>query len=77
VRLFRVIIFAGMTNSILITPNSKSDIAVLKAIAKKMGFKAIVLTREQQEELGLLNAMLEGRKTRLIPKSTVLKTLNG
>lgn len=62
--------------SILITPKSKSDIAVLKAIAKKMGFKATVLTQEQQEEMGLLNAMLEGRKSKLISKSVVLMTLN-
>jgi len=63
--------------SIVITPKSKSDIAVLKAIAKKMGFKAKVLTQGQQEELGLLHAMLEGRKSKLVSKSVILKTLNG
>lgn len=62
-------------NSIIITPKSKSDITILKALAKKMGFDVAILSHEQKEEAGFLLAMLEARKSKLVPKSAILKTL--
>lgn len=62
-------------HSIVITPKSKSDITILKALAEKMGFDVAILSPEQKEEAGLLLAMLEARKSKLVPKSVIMKTL--
>jgi hypothetical protein len=62
--------------SLVITPGNKQDSKLLKSIAKKMGFRFQVLTDQDKEDIALLKAMMEGRKTKFVSKETIMKTLN-
>lgn len=61
--------------SLVITPSSKDDLKLLKSMAKKMGFRVSILTDKDKEDFGLLKAMLEGRKTKLVSKEEILRNL--
>ena len=63
--------------SLVITPTSKKDSLLLKSIATKMGFDVKVLSDSEKEDMGLLRAMFEGRKTKLVSKEEVMKNLRG
>lgn len=61
--------------SIVITPNDKHDIEMLKRLAMKMGFQVSVLNDEDKVDAGLLRAMMEARKGKLVSPETVMKNL--
>ena len=48
---------------------------VLQFLAEKMGMKVKVLTEEDKEDIGLLKAMLQGRKEEYVEEEEVFKIL--
>ncbi len=62
--------------SAIVTTNSKNDLQLLLVLAKKMGIKSKVLSKEQLEDLGLKKAIDEGRTGKFIETGKFLKSLN-
>lgn len=46
-----------MSNSIIIHTNNHKELSVLQELAKKMGFKAHILSDDDKEDLGLAEAI--------------------
>jgi|AntAceMinimDraft_17_1070374.scaffolds.fasta_scaffold00282_2 hypothetical protein len=63
-----------MENVVLIS-ESKSELTILLNLAKKLGIKTYRLTNEEVEDLGLVNAMKDGRTGEYIDVDNYLKTL--
>jgi len=63
-----------MESAVLIS-ESKSDLSVLLALAKKLGISTHRLTAEQIEDMALINAMKKGRTGEYIDKDKFLKKL--
>jgi len=61
--------------SLLIRTDAKSDLNILVELAKRLGLTSKILSEEEMEEIGLLKAMEEGRKSKFVPRSEVMKTL--
>ncbi|MBS4027725.1 MAG: hypothetical protein KGZ58_03715 [Ignavibacteriales bacterium] len=61
--------------NILITTTTKNDARLILSLAKKLGFSSMLLSREEKEDVGLLLAMEEGRKSKFVPRSVVMKRL--
>ena len=61
--------------TLVISSNNEKELILLQYLAKKMGMKANVLSEDEKEELGLINAMLEGKKGDYVNESEVLKAL--
>ena len=61
--------------NLLIQGKAKSDINIFIDLAKRLGLVSRVLSDEEMEEIGLLSAMEEGRKTKFVPRSEVINTL--
>jgi len=61
--------------NILISTDTKEDARLLLTLAKKLGFSSMLLSREEKEDVGLLIAMEEGRKSKFVPRSVVMKRL--
>ncbi len=60
--------------SILLTTNSKKDLQLLTAIAKRIGVKVKILSKEQVEDLGLAQAIKQGRTGKFINTDKFLKS---
>ena len=58
--------------TVLINTKTKAESNLFVELAKKMGFETKVLTEEDKEDIGLLRAMMEARKTRLVSRKTVM-----
>ncbi len=63
-------------DSIIIAASDEEDMILLKTLAKKMGLKNKVLTQEEQEDLGLIQAMAETADDELVPLAQVMKALD-
>lgn len=63
-------------DSIIITASNEEDMILLKSLAKKMGLKNKVLTQEEQEDLGLIQAMAEAANDELVPLGQIMKALD-
>ena len=63
-------------DSIIIAASDEEDMILLKHLAKKMELKNKVLTQEEQEDLGLLQAMAETADDELVPLTQVMKALD-
>jgi len=63
-----------METAVLIS-DSKSNLAVLLALAKKLGISVKRLTEEEIEDLGLVNAMKKGRTGKYIDTDKYLAKL--
>lgn len=61
--------------SLIINTESKSDFKLLKELAAKLGLISKELSVEEQEDLGLLNAIKKGSKSKLVSRESVLKSL--
>ena len=61
--------------SAIVTTNSKNDLQLLLTLAKKIGIKSKLLTKEQLEDLGLKAAMDDGRTGKFISARKFLKSL--
>lgn len=62
-------------NTLVVTSDNDKELKVLKYLAEKMGMEAEVLSKEDKEDIGLLKAMIEGRKNDLVSEDEVLKAL--
>ena len=63
-------------DSIIITPPDEEGLALLKTLAEKMGYKNQLMTQEEQEDLGLLQAMAETTDDEIISLERVMKALD-
>ncbi len=63
-------------DSIIIAASDEEDMILLKYLAKKMGLKNKVLTQEEQEDLGLIQAMAETADDELVPLEQIMKALD-
>lgn len=59
--------------SVIINTKSKSDLQFILDLARKKGFPFKIITDEEKEDLGLLKAMLEGKKSKFVPRSVMMK----
>jgi hypothetical protein len=62
-------------NTVILHSKSKNDLDLLLEIAKKFGIKAKVLTESEVEDVGLGNAIKEGRTGEFIDTESYLKSL--
>ena len=63
-------------DSIIIKPKKREELDFLKEMASKMGFSVSILTEEDQEDLGLLKAMEEGKaENEHVSRDQVMDTL--
>jgi hypothetical protein len=63
-----------MTHIILEAKNDK-EAKLLLEIAHRMNIKGTELTPEMKEDIGLANAIDEGRKTKKVSRATIMKKL--
>lgn len=63
-------------DSIIIAASDEEDMILLKSLAKKLGLKNRVLTQEEQEDWGLIQAMAETDDDALVPLADVMKALD-
>lgn len=63
-------------DSIIIATSDQEELHLLKMLAEKMGLKNKVLTQEETEDWGLLQAMAETADDELVPLERVLKVLD-
>ena len=61
--------------SILLNTKSKSHLKLFQELAKELGISFHVLTKEEKEDMGLLIAMEEGKKTSFVSREKVMKYL--
>jgi len=62
--------------SAILTTNSKKDLQLLLVLAKKMGMKGKILSKEQLEDLGLKNAIKKGRTGKFTDTEKFLQKLD-
>lgn len=60
--------------TLVLNGDSASDIKLIAEIAKKMGLKAKILSEEEKEDIGMLNAIKKGRTKKYVdPESFISK----
>ncbi len=62
--------------SAILTTTSKKDLQLLLVLAKKIGIKSKLLSREEIEDLGLKRAIKKGRTGKFVDTEKFLKNLN-
>jgi len=62
-------------NSAILTTDSNKDLQLLLELAKKLNIRIKLLSKEQQEELGLYRAIKEGRTKEFVDTDKFLKKL--
>lgn len=63
-------------STIVINVDDKSSVKLFLSLARKLHFKARVLTEEQKEDWGLLSMMEERNKESSLPVESVFEILN-
>ena len=61
--------------TLVLKSNSAVDIKLIAEIAKKMGIKAKILTDEEKEDIGMLNAIMKGKTGQYIDNEDFIKKL--
>ena len=61
--------------SLLITPASDEELALLTALLKKMSLAAKVLSEEEKEDLGLALMMREAKSSPRVSRESVMRKL--
>ena len=61
--------------SLVISPNNKSDLDLLLKLTNKMGIDATLISDEEKEDYGLLKAMLDTDETELVSRDEIMKEL--
>ena len=59
-----------------IIANYKEEIKLFAALAKRLGAKSKILSEEEMLDLGLLNAIKDGRNSGYVSKEAIDKKLN-
>ena len=62
--------------SVLLTPESEDDLALLLALARKMGIASRTLSNEEQDDFGLAAAIAAGRQTPFVSRDEVFRLLD-
>ena len=62
-------------NSAIITSKSNKDLKLLLELAKKLNIKSKILTKEEEEDLGLIKAMTIGRTKQFVDTKEFLKKI--
>ncbi len=62
-------------NGLIITASNKTDLKLFSDLAKRIGISVKTLSDVEILDLGLLNAMEEGRKTDFISKEKIINKL--
>ena len=62
-------------NAIVISTENKADLKLFTDLAKRIGIKAKALTDEELLDLGLLEAMKQGKETEFVAKAQIIKKL--
>jgi hypothetical protein len=60
---------------LIITTTNKTDLKLFTDLARRIGIKAKTLSDEDIIDLGLLEAMEEGRKTKFVSRDRIMKKL--
>jgi len=61
--------------TLILNGESAGDIKLIAEIAKKMGLKAKILSEEEKEDIGMLNAIKEGRTKKYIDTESFILNL--
>ena len=61
--------------SLIITPADNEELALIKAVLKKMNLKVKVLSDEEKENMGLALLMSQADRNKTIPREEVMKKL--
>ena len=61
--------------TIVINAPTVGDLKLFIDLSRRLGLASRILTDEEKEDIGLLKAMLEGRKTKLVSRASVMKKL--
>jgi len=61
--------------AVLLNSDSRSDMKLLLDLAKKIGIRARVITESEIEDIGLANAIKQGRTNEYIDNEAFLKKL--
>jgi len=61
--------------TVLLNSDSRSDMKLLLDLAKKIGIRARVITESEIEDIGLANAIKQGRTNEYIDNDAFLKKL--
>jgi hypothetical protein len=62
--------------SIVIDIKTENDKILLSALANRLHLKSVILSEEEKEDMGLLNAMKEAKKSGKASEKQVMKVLN-
>lgn len=62
-------------NGLVITSDNKDDLKLFVDLAKRIGIKIKTLSEDDLLDMGLLRAMEDGRKTKLVSKERIMKKL--
>jgi hypothetical protein len=60
---------------LIITTTNKTDLKLFTDLARRIGIKTKPLSDEDIIDLGLLEAMEEGRKTKFVSRERIMKKL--
>lgn len=58
--------------TLVIHSEKQEDIKLFINLAKRFDLRSKILTEAEKEEIGLYNAMVEGRKTKLVSRALVM-----
>ena len=61
--------------TLILNGESAGDIKLIAEIAKKMGLKAKILSEEEKEDIGMLNAIKKGRTKKYIDTESFVLNL--
>ena len=61
--------------TLILNSESAGDIKLIAEIAKKMGLKAKILTEEEKEDIGMLNAIKKGRTRKYVDTDSFMLNL--
>jgi hypothetical protein len=61
--------------TLILNSESAGDIKLIAEIAKKMGLKAKILTEEEKEDIGMLNAIKKGRTKKYVDNDSFMLNL--
>lgn len=61
-----------MMESLIVTPADEEELALVKAVLKKMNLKTRVITDEEKEDMGLAYLMSQADRSRTISRQEVM-----
>ncbi|HPY81752.1 MAG: hypothetical protein M0R02_03670 [Bacteroidales bacterium] len=62
-------------NTLILQSKNKTDLKIFLELANRIGVQSKMLSDEEILDAGLLSAMLEAKKTKIVPQSQIMKSL--